>query len=110
MIVRTVVRAGRKWRNKPWRSVVVTLALLFMGLKIADWQYPLALPEPSAVYSTLVVDRHGQPLRAFADHQAPQLYTCARLAENNVVVHLMFVAEPENWHNAMFISFDDNFH
>lgn len=61
--------AGRKWRNKPWRSVVITLALLFMGLKIADWQYPLALPEPSAVYSTLVVDRHGQPLRAFADQQ-----------------------------------------
>jgi penicillin-binding protein 1C len=55
------------WKHK----IKLTLLLAMLGtgviLKVADFVWPLSLPETKQSFSTVVLDRDGQPLRAFAD-------------------------------------------
>ncbi len=47
-------------------SPFVLLACLLVFL---DWRYPFNLPDTDSGFAQLVVDKNGQPLRAFADKQ-----------------------------------------
>lgn len=47
---------------------------LTLGLTLADRLYPLKLPEHRDSFATVVVDRHGEPLRSFADDKGVWRY------------------------------------
>jgi len=52
------------------RLALLGLVLIFgITLKVADAVWPLKRPSSSQSFSTLISDRDGQPLRAFADDQ-----------------------------------------
>lgn len=61
--------AKPKARRRRRRVVLALGALLLpcIGFLLLDWWFPLRLPTPGELYSQVVVDRHGRPLRAFAD-------------------------------------------
>ena len=55
-----------KWIPYTASAVILALGgvLLF---KVADFLWPLALPDQKGSFSSVVLDRDGQPMRAFAD-------------------------------------------
>lgn len=65
----------RLWRRR-WRWAALVAAPLAL-LLLLDALYPLHLPGAGELYSRLVVDRHGRPLRAFPDTQGVWRYQVA---------------------------------
>jgi len=55
------------WKRKTNLAVLGVLVGAGLALKAADLVWPLALPQANQSFSTLVSDRKGYPLRAFAD-------------------------------------------
>ena len=51
-----------------------SVALLLVSLYLLDRAFPPALPAGDADFARLVVDRHGEPLRAFADRRGVWRY------------------------------------
>lgn len=49
--------------------VLSPFLLVFCFLLLLDWRYPFNLPHKHSGFAQLVVDKDGQPLRAFADEQ-----------------------------------------
>lgn len=62
-----------RWRNT---ALVLILATTFVPALVLmlDLSYPLNLPHQQQGFARLVVDRHGEPLRAFADQNGVWRY------------------------------------
>lgn len=66
---------GRLRLIRSWRivsSVVLSCGLLFAGFLLLDQLFPVDLEPRSAAH--VVIDSHGEPLRAFADEQGDWRY------------------------------------
>jgi penicillin-binding protein 1C len=66
--------SGIKRFTRPLRITLFLTLGLIIGLLVADYFYPLVLPQQKDSFATLVVDRHGEPLRSFADKKGVWRY------------------------------------
>lgn len=47
---------------------------VLVALKLADWRFPLKLPQQHSGFAVVVTDRYGEPLRTFADAEGVWRY------------------------------------
>ncbi|MCK7594190.1 penicillin-binding protein 1C [Pseudomarimonas salicorniae] len=85
-------------RLTPLRLVLLALLGWFAGLWALDRLFPLPLPDLASDRATVVVDRHGEPLRAFPDERGVWRYPVSPAEVSPAYIEALIGYEDRRFH------------